>query len=78
VTVDDDVAAAVGEPGDGNISAIVNDALAEHVDRQRRRAALRELLDEQDAAYGPVPEADVLAARAAFDELDAVVHEGTA
>jgi post-segregation antitoxin (ccd killing protein) len=52
VTIDDDVlAAARGLATDGNLSALVNDALSERV----RREGLRALLSEDEAAAGPLP-----------------------
>lgn len=53
------------------LSAVVNTALAEHVERLGRLATLRQLLDRWEAQAGPVPP-DVRAdAAAAFDEADA-------
>jgi len=73
VTVDEQVVEQAQALGVGpSLSAVVNDALVAHVDRLARRAALGELLDSWDGRLGPVPEADVAAARAAFDELDGV------
>lgn len=51
-------------------SAVVNDALAEYIDRIGRRAALRRLLDQWDNELGPVSETAAEDVRAAFDELD--------
>ena len=51
-------------------AALVNAALAGHVERLGRLAALRQLLDRWEAKAGPVsPEARADAA-AAFDEID--------
>lgn len=72
VTVDEAVVQQAQHLGEENLSAVVNEALAAHVERRARMAALRELLDRWEAELGPVPEADVVAARGAFDELDGV------
>lgn len=55
-----------------NLSAVVDAALEIHIERLARQAALRDLLDTWDREADPVPEADRAAARAAFDELDAL------
>lgn len=70
VTVDEEVVEQARLLGESHLSAIVNEALALHVEQLARRAALRKLLDAWDAELGPVPGADVATARAAFDELD--------
>lgn len=56
VTVEDDVLAAARAlaPG-GNLSALVNDALAERVRRERLRA----LLADDVAEIGPIPPAAI-------------------
>lgn len=54
VTIDDEILAeARGLAPDGNLSALVNDALAERVRRER----LRHLLTEEAATAGPIPTA---------------------
>lgn len=70
VTVDEDVVEQVKLLGAESLSAVVNDALAAHIERLARRAALRELLESWEEQFGPVPEADAAAAGGAFDELD--------
>jgi hypothetical protein len=73
VTVDEelvDLAHALGD--DASLSGVVNDALGGHVERLGRLAALRELLDGWDAAHGPTSTQAEEAARAVFDELDAL------
>lgn len=72
VTVDEGTLERAQALGVQNLSAVVDEALEIHVDRLARRAALCELLDTWDREIGPVPEADRVAARAAFDELDAL------
>ncbi len=70
VTVDAETLEQAQALGVQNLSAVVDEALDIHVRRLARQAALRELLDGWDREAGPVPEADLVAARAAFDELD--------
>ena len=70
VTVDEEVVEQARLLGESHLSAVVNEALTQHVEQLARRMALRKLLDRWDAELGPVPDADVAAARAAFDELD--------
>lgn len=74
VTVDEELmelAAATGTP----MSALVNDALAEHLDRLARRAALGDLLAKWDREFGPVDERHRLDARRAFAEADGVLDD---
>ncbi len=79
VTVDERLVEQAQLLGVANISAAVNEALAAHVDRLERRAALRRLLDGWDGEHGPVSEAAAEEARAAFDMLDGSgVDEGAA
>lgn len=72
VTVDSETLAQAHALGVDNLSAVVDAALSVHIERLARQAALRELLDSWDREQGPVSEADRAAARAAFDELDAL------
>lgn len=74
VTVDADTLTQAQALGVENLSAVVDEALAAHVERLARRAALRDLLDEWEAKLGPVPDADRAAARAAFDEADGLTQ----
>ena len=53
------------------LSAVVNTALAEHVERLGRLATLRHLLDQWEAQAGPVPPEVRADAAAAFDEAEA-------
>jgi post-segregation antitoxin (ccd killing protein) len=70
VTVDEELVDLAHEFGEEKLSAVVNTALAEHVERLGRLATLRQLLDQWDAQAGPLPP-DVRAdAVAAFDEAD--------
>ena len=71
VTVDDDLVEFVRGESDESMSAVVNAALASHVDKLRRRAALAALLAGWDETLGPVSAEDAAAAAAAFDDLDA-------
>lgn len=74
VTVDADIVTQAQALGVKNLSAVVEEALAAHVDRLARQAALRDMLDEWEQKFGPVPEEDRAAARAAFDELDGLTE----
>jgi hypothetical protein len=70
VTVDEELVDLAHSFGEEKLSAVVNAALAEHVERLGRLATLRQLLDRWEAEAGPVsPEARADAA-AAFDEID--------
>ncbi|MGH3273433.1 MAG: hypothetical protein ACRDNZ_03800 [Streptosporangiaceae bacterium] len=62
-----DLAHAFGEQ---KLSAVVNAALAEHVERLGRLATLRQLLDRWEAQAGPVPAELRADAAAAFDETE--------
>lgn len=73
VTVDEEVVERARELGAPHLSAVVNEALAAHVDQLARRAALRELLDSWDDQLGPVSDEATAAAGRAFDELDGAV-----
>ena len=76
VTVDEEIVEQARALGVGpSLSAVVNDALAAHIERLARRAALGELLDAWDEQLGPVPDADQAAARTAFDDLDGVATD---
>jgi hypothetical protein len=72
VTVDEDLVESVQAFGGESLSAVVNEALANEVERRARAAALGRLLADWDAAFGPVGDAAAVAAAAAFDDLDAV------
>ncbi|HEY2553601.1 MAG TPA: type II toxin-antitoxin system CcdA family antitoxin [Streptosporangiaceae bacterium] len=70
VTVDEELVDLAHAVGDEKLSAVVNTALAEHVERLGRLATLRQLLDRWETQAGPLPP-DVLAdAAAAFDEAE--------
>jgi post-segregation antitoxin (ccd killing protein) len=70
VTVDEELVELAHRLGTETLSGVVNEALAAHVERLGRRAALRELLEGWDATLGPVSAEAAAAARAAFDDLD--------
>ncbi|MFD3595422.1 hypothetical protein ACFWU5_22080 [Nocardia sp. NPDC058640] len=74
VTVDEEIVDLARELGDSHLSAVVNAALTEHVDRLARRAALGALIESWDRELGPVSDSDTAYARAAFDELDAAAR----
>ncbi|MDN5930348.1 MAG: type II toxin-antitoxin system CcdA family antitoxin [Pseudonocardia sp.] len=75
VTVDEATLEQAHALGVENLSAVVDDALGIHVRRLARQAALRDLLESWEQSAGPVSEADSAAARAAFDELDALAPD---
>ncbi|MGH3828957.1 MAG: type II toxin-antitoxin system CcdA family antitoxin [Pseudonocardiaceae bacterium] len=70
VTVDEGLVEQAHQLGLESLSAVVNQALAAHIERLARRAALRQLLDGWEREFGPVSEAAAAQARAVFDELD--------
>jgi len=70
VTIDGELLDILRDQGAENVSATINAALAEHAERVGRLAALRSLLDQWDAEFGPVSAKAALEARRAFDELD--------
>lgn len=72
VTIDADLLDLLREQGAENVSAAVNEALAEHAERAGRLAALRSQLDVWDRELGPVSARAARQARQAFDELDGV------
>ena len=72
MTVDEDLVETVQALGAESLSAVVNEALAQEVERRARAAALGRQLAEWDAAFGPVSEGIAAAAAAAFDDVDAV------
>lgn len=59
VTLDADLVDAVERSRDPNLSAILNDALRQHVDREREQAALVAWLDEMERAEGPLDPEEV-------------------
>lgn len=70
VTVDEELVELAHEFGDEKLSAVVNTALAEHVERLGRLATLRQLLDRWETQAGPIPSEVRADAVAAFDEAD--------
>jgi post-segregation antitoxin (ccd killing protein) len=70
VTVDEELVDLAHAFGEEKLSAVVNAALAEHVERLGRLASLRQLLDQWEAQAGPVPPDLRADAAAAFDEAD--------
>lgn len=72
VTVDEELVEAVRGLGDEPLSAVVNDALAEEVDRRARARALGRLVEGWRHDFGEPAAEDVAFAATAFDELDAV------
>ena len=72
VTVDEELVAAAQTLGAASLSSVVNEALAQEVDRRARAAALSHLLADWDAAHGSVDPAEAAWAAAVFDDLDGV------
>lgn len=72
VTVDEALVDAVQTLGSESLSAVVNHALATEVDRRARAAALGNLLAGWDDELGLVSAEAAEAARAFFDDLDAI------
>lgn len=70
VTIDEELLDLLREQGAENVSAAVNEALAEHAERVGRLAALRSQLDRWDRQFGPVSAKAASEAQRAFDELD--------
>jgi post-segregation antitoxin (ccd killing protein) len=70
VSVDEELVDMAHALGEDRLSAVVNTALAEHVERLGRLATLRELLDLWEAQAGPVPAEVRSDAAAAFDEAE--------
>jgi hypothetical protein len=71
VTVDEDLVAFIHQAGGESLSAVVNAALANEIERRGRHAALGELLAHWEALDGPVLPELAADARAAFDEVGA-------
>jgi hypothetical protein len=71
VTVDEELVEAVQALGAESMSAVVNAALADEIDRRSRAASLARLLEHWDERFGPVGADAATAAAAAFDDLDA-------
>lgn len=72
VTLDGELLDILRDQGVENVSAAINEALAEHAEKVGRLAALRSQLDRWDHEFGPVSAKAALEARRAFDELDAL------
>jgi post-segregation antitoxin (ccd killing protein) len=69
VTVDEELVDLAHQFGEEKLSAVVNAALAEHIERLGRLASLRESLDRWEAEAGPVSAEAEAEAAAAFDEF---------
>lgn len=70
VTVDEELVETAHALGTESLSSVVNQALAQEVDRRARSAALGRLLAEWEERLGPVDDAAAAWASAAFDALD--------
>lgn len=72
VTVDEELVEALKQLGGESVSAVVNRALSEHIERLERREALGRMLDDWDRELGPTSPESEASAKAAFDELDGI------
>lgn len=70
VTVDEELVRLAHAFGEEKLSAVVNTALAEHVERLGRLEALRQPLDQWEVQAGPVSLEIQADAAAAFDEAE--------
>ena len=78
VTIDDYLVDQLRRlPGD-SVSAVVNQALSEHVERLARREALSRMIDDWERELGPTSPESQASAKAAFDELDGIDLRATA
>ena len=69
VTIDEELVELANDSGTP-VSVLVNVALAEHLDRLARHAALGDLLEHWDSVHGPIDDTDRDDIRAAFAEAD--------
>lgn len=69
VTIDEELLELANDSGTP-VSTLVNVALAEHLDRLARRAALGDLLERWDALLGPIDGRERADIRASFAEAD--------
>ncbi len=72
VTVDEELVETAHTLGAESLSSVVNQALAQEVDRRARAAALGRLLADWETRLGPVDAEATAWAVAAFDDLDGV------
>ena len=82
LTIDEEVLAEARKfAGPRQLSAYVTDALAWRIEREHQRIRVREMLDEMDAEYGPVPEEMLEEARKLWQpvtDADAPKHRRSA
>ena len=78
VTVDEELVERAKRLGGQNVSAVVNQALGEHVERLERHEAMTRMIDDWDRELGPTSPASQARAKAAFDELDGMDLRATA
>ena len=69
VTFDEELLELANDSGTP-VSTLVNAALAEHLDRLARRAALGDLLERWDSLLGPIDERERADIQASFAEAD--------
>lgn len=70
VTVDEALVDEARALGETSLSAVVNRALADHLDHLARLRALGDLLDRWDAEFGPLSEEQLAMGEALFDEAE--------
>lgn len=69
VTIDEELFELANDSGTP-VSTLVNAALAEHLDRLARHAALGDLLERWDSLLGPIDERERADIRESFAEAD--------
>lgn len=78
VTIDEELVDQLKNLGGENVSAVVNQALGEHVERLERLEALSRMIDDWDRELGPTSPESQASAKAAFDEVDGIDLRATA
>ena len=73
LTLDPDIVEVLGEDPTA-LSATINALLREEVDRRKRRASLKELVEEMERLHGPADPEDVERFRRAMREAKAEAH----
>ncbi|WP_460713723.1 hypothetical protein [Nocardioides dilutus] len=72
LTLDPDIVEVLGSDP-AALSATVNALLREEVERRKRRASLKELVEELEADYGPADPDEVERIRALMQEAEAEI-----
>jgi hypothetical protein len=71
ITIDTDLLEEIRAYAGRNLSRYINSALREQVRQEERNARLRELVEEYEAAHGPIPAELLAEADAMFDAAEA-------